>query len=60
MGYEKLLNGVLMEPANGRKDRQGIRMTHHKLKDDEELKGLGMELGVHTENCLHVVAYCYA
>ena len=56
----KLLNDVLMEPENGRKDRQGIRMTHRKLKDDEELKGLGMELGVHTENCLHVVAYCYA
>ena len=56
----KLLNDVLMEPENGRKDRQEIRMTHRKLKDDEELKGLGMELGVHTENCLHVVAYCYA
>ena len=60
MGYEKLLNGVLMEPVSERKDRQGIRMTHRKLKDDEELKDLGMELGVHMENCLHVVAYCYA
>ena len=46
-----LLNGVLKEPVNGRKDRQGIRMTHRKWKDDEELMGLGMELGVHTENC---------
>ena len=56
----KWLNGVLMEPASGKKDQQEIRMIHHKWKDDVEQMGLGMELGVHTESCLHVVAYCYA
>ena len=56
----KLLNGVLRELESGRKDRQEIRMIHHKWKDDVEQMGLEKELGVHTENCLHVVACYYA
>jgi hypothetical protein len=56
-GYEKLLNDVMLGQGNERKVQQEIGMIGHRLMDDVVRRDSGKVLGVHTVNCLHVVAY---
>ena len=51
------LNDAQKDPGNERKGQPEIKTIHHRLMDDAELRDWEKVLGVHRENCLHVVAY---